>query len=421
MVKLTLATLLLACGAWASEAPRAARQRTALARRQRTALGVRMEHDALLARDDGRWKDAAYQDNMPSFADDLRLLRGELQDGRVPLPKIEEDLATWENSLCGFLYARRAASQPADRKAFCAMMRGGISGLVAQTRAWRGRRVKPRIDERARQRLEDLRRVVGAETADYLFDKSRNLKDAVGSVLRLAPPARPRPAILPPLPTLRLVAVPAPDDSPLLADHRLSWVASYCQYARAMGADLNSGAQQLVGYFVNTVARAVGSTGVPWGGRLVDGVALPWKGTGYQCIGYGHWGTETLVKSIETVAGDLKRFGAPTLLVGDLSARYGGRFGGHLSHQNGHDVDLCFIADKDGHFDVADNLYLIESVLAHMHATNIFVGTRFKALLMRRAKILLEQGKMSRKVYERANSVLQYWPGHNDHFHVRIA
>jgi murein endopeptidase len=100
--------------------------------------------------------------------------------------------------------------------------------------------------------------------------------------------------------------------------------------------------------------------GFPWGGALVNGVQLPRSGTDWFTWdpvfdqvpnrGSRRWGTDYLLRKLLRVCSEYRaaNFGAPRCAVGDLSRKFGGDFGpqfgglGHLSHQNGLDVDVFY-------------------------------------------------------------------------------
>ncbi|MBD0347856.1 MAG: penicillin-insensitive murein endopeptidase [Thermoleophilia bacterium] len=97
------------------------------------------------------------------------------------------------------------------------------------------------------------------------------------------------------------------------------------------------------------------SLGVPWGGRLVNGVRLPLAGERYFTWDPVRrrspnrparlWGNDRVVRIVLRVVRDYDRQfpDAPRLGIGDLSRRYGGAFGPkHVSHQNGLDVDVYY-------------------------------------------------------------------------------
>ena len=104
-------------------------------------------------------------------------------------------------------------------------------------------------------------------------------------------------------------------------------------------------------------SRAVGG---PAGGRLAGGVRLPAAGWHFKTWDpvqhrspnrpWRRWGTDRLVRLVLRIAREHRAAhpGAPRLLIGDLSRAGGGEFGvrfgrpGHLSHQNGLDVDVYY-------------------------------------------------------------------------------
>src|SRR5262245_33434267 len=84
-----------------------------------------------------------------------------------------------------------------------------------------------------------------------------------------------------------------------------------------------------------------GSVGVPHQGVLTNAVPLPKKGEGYALLRNNgvHWGNPRLVAAIKAAAREVNvaRPGGK-LIVGDLSARYGGQASGHRSHRTGRDA-----------------------------------------------------------------------------------
>jgi penicillin-insensitive murein endopeptidase len=71
------------------------------------------------------------------------------------------------------------------------------------------------------------------------------------------------------------------------------------------------------------------------------------KGPGFQRYrphGERNYGTHALVTAITRAASRVQAdaAGSPPLVIGDLSAKWGGRVSGHASHRSGRDVDLLF-------------------------------------------------------------------------------
>jgi murein endopeptidase len=169
-------------------------------------------------------------------------------------------------------------------------------------------------------------------------------------------------------------------------------------------------------------SRAIG---LPWHGRLVNGVQLPeatadwltWDPVLKQIPNRPErrWGTAKLIATLQRV---LAAFHAahpelPQVLIGDLSRPNGGifdkRFGGlgHASHQNGLDADVYYpridrrllAAYKPSLVDRALAQELVDRFMA-AGAQFVFVGTRV--------------GLTGPK------KVVQVIAHHNDHMHVRI-
>src|SRR3954447_2975799 len=125
-------------------------------------------------------------------------------------------------------------------------------------------------------------------------------------------------------------------------------------------------------------SRAVG---LPWHGRLVNGVQLPevsadwltWDPVLKQIPNRPErrWGTAKLLRTISTVLAGYHRAhpAALQVLIGDMSRPHGGifdrRFGGlgHASHQNGLDADIYY-PRSDGRLRAAIRPDQIERTLA---------------------------------------------------------
>jgi penicillin-insensitive murein DD-endopeptidase len=196
-----------------------------------------------------------------------------------------------------------------------------------------------------------------------------------------------------------------------------------------------------------------GSVGLPYHGVLTAATELPPSGPGYaryRPFGSRNFGTPTLVRAIEraavqveTLAPDGKR-----LLIGDLSAKIGGKVSGHASHRTGRDVDLLYYANTlDGvpvtspgfiHFasdglartpsggylqlDARREWLLIRALLTDPEAEVlwIFVSRDIEAIVTDYALSIGEPAEL----VSRAIRVL-YQPrdsaNHDDHIHVRVA
>lgn len=196
-----------------------------------------------------------------------------------------------------------------------------------------------------------------------------------------------------------------------------------------------------------------GSVGLPYHGTLTDAVELPAIGPGfarYRPYAKRNYGTTALVHAVERAAQEVARL-APSgarLLVGDLSAEFGGRVSGHASHRTGRDVDLLLYATTlDGvsvtspgfvHFgadglactgsgeyvqlDVRREWILIRSLLTDPEAEVlwIFASREIEAHVTAYALSIGEPPQL----VARAISVLHQprdSANHDDHLHVRVA
>ncbi|HEV8246944.1 MAG TPA: penicillin-insensitive murein endopeptidase [Polyangiaceae bacterium] len=197
-----------------------------------------------------------------------------------------------------------------------------------------------------------------------------------------------------------------------------------------------------------------GAVGAPHQGVQTDAVELPVRGEGFTRFrphGPNYWGRPRLVEGIERAAEALQRRfpDAPPLLVGDLSAKAGGRIPGHNSHRTGRDVDLLFLyttpsgaalptpgfihVESDGlavveeggdyaRLDVEREWALIKLLVSdpELGVQFIFISRTVEALLIEYA---LSRGEPLELVW-RAQAVMLE-PGdstpHDDHAHVRIA
>ena len=189
---------------------------------------------------------------------------------------------------------------------------------------------------------------------------------------------------------------------------------------------------------------------------LTNGEELPRRGTGfrrYRPRSPNYWGNPRLIRALTSVAAqvDKQRPGGAPLLVGDISARYGGKIPGHRSHRTGRDADLLFYVTtpegapirspgfvrlgtdglgrvkigEDERFvrlDVERTWLLVKNLLRskHIGVQWLFVSRGVEALLIDYA---LARGEDLELVWHAETVLLQ--PGdsspHDDHFHLRIA
>jgi len=195
-----------------------------------------------------------------------------------------------------------------------------------------------------------------------------------------------------------------------------------------------------------------GSVGLPHLGSLSDGVELPRKGPGHQWFSAAgnHYGTPQMVGAIQFASARVHATypDSPPLLVGDLSARQGGRLKGHASHRTGRDADLLFYMTSlsgkpvqsggflkfgaDGlaqagpkewvQFDLARNWSLVKALVEAPGpgVLWLFVSRPLEALLTEYA---LARGEDPVLVWHAESVMLQPRNAlaHDDHFHLRVA
>jgi penicillin-insensitive murein endopeptidase len=197
-----------------------------------------------------------------------------------------------------------------------------------------------------------------------------------------------------------------------------------------------------------------GTIGVPNRGVLTESQELPVRGPGfvrYRPMSSHYFGSPRLVRALENAAADVRRLapgGAP-LLIGDLSAKTGGRIPGHDSHRSGRDVDLLFLvttpagasvqspgfvrfegdglARVDGtkefvRIDIARQWLLLRSLLTspEIDVQFMFVCHELEALLIDHARA---SGEPDALVWRAETVMLEPSDSlrHDDHVHLRIA
>lgn len=196
-----------------------------------------------------------------------------------------------------------------------------------------------------------------------------------------------------------------------------------------------------------------GSIGLPHSGVLVDGEELPAEGVGFRRLRDNgrHHATPRLVGAIQRAAAQVERDrpGA-SLVVGDLSARGGGKISSHSSHRSGRDADLLlYMTTLDGvpvaprdfvhvgadglawdpaggryvRFDVERQWLLVKALVEDPDARVqwLFVSRPVEAMLLEWARARGESGET---LVRAMDAMLQPPPpaqNHDDHIHVRVA
>jgi penicillin-insensitive murein DD-endopeptidase len=199
-----------------------------------------------------------------------------------------------------------------------------------------------------------------------------------------------------------------------------------------------------------------GSVGVPHGGVQTSAAELPRRGEGfvrYRASSPHYWGNPRLVQALQTAAATVaqKLPGGAPLLVGDLSARHGGKIPGHRSHRTGRDADLLFYVttpggaslpspgfvhiESDGlavidgktkpefvRLDLERQWLLVKSLITSEHAgvQFMFVSRAIEALIIDYARA---RGEPLELVWRAETVLLEPLDStaHDDHIHLRIA
>ena len=196
-----------------------------------------------------------------------------------------------------------------------------------------------------------------------------------------------------------------------------------------------------------------GSIGMPHRGVLTNASELPKTGAGFRWLRDNdrHHGLPRFVASIERAAAKVatERPGG-TLLVGDLSARTGGKVSGHASHRSGRDADLLLYmttlegapvetsdfvrVGNDGlawdeagkrflRFDVEREWLLVKALVEDDAARTqwLFVSTPVKNMLLEWARA---RGETPETIVRAMDAMWQPPPpaqSHDDHIHFRTA
>lgn len=196
-----------------------------------------------------------------------------------------------------------------------------------------------------------------------------------------------------------------------------------------------------------------GSIGLPHHGVQTNAVELPARGPGfvrYRPQGSAYYAQPELVAAVQHVARDLfERYPGPPLVLGDFSARSGGRIPRHNSHRTGRDVDLLwFVTTPSGvpvrspgfihmgpdgiaidpdtgayyRLDLERQWAAIKAFLEsdRVHVQWLFMSRPIEALLVQYARA---RGESDELVW-RAETVMIQPRGalpHDDHIHLRIS
>ncbi|NUN13920.1 MAG: penicillin-insensitive murein endopeptidase [Myxococcales bacterium] len=181
------------------------------------------------------------------------------------------------------------------------------------------------------------------------------------------------------------------------------------------------------------------SIGKPNDGSLVDGRAIPLEGPGWIHVGGNPFGTDETVLLVAWGVAEvgLRYPGTVPVVIGDLSAEFGGPLSPHNSHQSGRDADIGYFAAGNRplrrfqgmnaeSLDAEKTWYLLERLLLTGQIQYLFIHYDLQKLLYDAAHdsgwhpqdltsiFQYPNGKSSR------TGIVRHSPGHADHFHVRF-
>lgn len=165
---------------------------------------------------------------------------------------------------------------------------------------------------------------------------------------------------------------------------------------------------------------ASASIGPPNKGRLVWGVPLPeneaWLAPEDRTRAFAT--TETIASVVSGFYAYADQFpDAAPIVVGDLSARRGGKIYGHQSHQSGQDIDIRLVKDSTGDgFDAHRNWFLVKTLIDESEVRAVFLNRTEQTWLRAAA-----DADVGASAAERYFELIRHEPGHTIHMHVRFA
>ena len=174
-------------------------------------------------------------------------------------------------------------------------------------------------------------------------------------------------------------------------------------------------------------------------GKLAAGVKLRPMKAYYMKRPDRTYGTRSTVQKIQQIFERFqKKQKGVTVVMGDLSARGGGALSGHVSHQDGRDVDIGWVFKKgkgndrnftrgtEDNLDVPRTWALVHEFLKTGAVQFIFIDHNVQELLYEEAKKRkvpadqLSQWFQYPRPAHRLYGIVRHWPAHNDHMHVRF-
>jgi penicillin-insensitive murein DD-endopeptidase len=196
-----------------------------------------------------------------------------------------------------------------------------------------------------------------------------------------------------------------------------------------------------------------GSVGWPHHGVQTDAIELPDRGDGfcrYRARDGYYWGQPGLVNGLRDAARRVQLAwpGGAALVVGDLSARFGGKIERHNSHRSGRDADLLwYVTDSWGNsvqnpsfvhiggdgvgtipgrgevrLDVPREWQLIKALLSseQLDVQWLYASHPVRSLILAHASAMEEDPELVRRAAAVMSQPAESL-SHDDHLHLRIA
>jgi hypothetical protein len=146
---------------------------------------------------------------------------------------------------------------------------------------------------------------------------------------------------------------------------------------------------------------------------------------------YACWGTKDMVAILASMGQKYAAYfknigGTEKIRIGDISREGGGYLAGHVSHQRGVDVDLRFVGGRGGFNVQANSMVIAALMLSVPNYRNIpgqqmiLVDQSLHGAVGAGLDKLVAEKVITADEASRAKASLRHWPGHRDHFHLRI-
>jgi len=197
--------------------------------------------------------------------------------------------------------------------------------------------------------------------------------------------------------------------------------------------------KQKLAYLVPGPEKDSLSVGKASAGKLIDGEKMP-EGPGYS---YGNrrnvYGTNETITYMIRCIGEYRRKhpDGPMVVVGNMSRKGGGHLDPHKSHQSGRDVDIGYIHKKKyqpvtsmigtnyKNLDPRKTWDLMYCFLETGAVDVMYVDTKVQKPLVEHLRERNFTDRYLKKIFQyprksRGDAVIQDYPGHHHHIHLRF-